>query len=288
MPDVQAMAPFEAYRGPKSYIFVSYAHANGAQVFKDLAELNSKGYRIWYDEGIDPGNEWPEEVANALANACFVLVFVTLDAIKSRNVRNEIDYALSHDKAFLAVHLQETALPPGMELRMGNIQAVMKYRMTEENYWKKMAHALPEECVQHAIWKDIADCLGRIIEQHSVLSVESLNVFLSANGDGIVAQCHGKPVGYWKLPEDPSDLASTSEEIFSKARHADSWRPSDSFTVSIGAERPQLHGDWYEVTSPYGPRPYIDIKCRVCGCETDFTPAEREGPPEKCPRCGAG
>jgi hypothetical protein len=288
MPDVQAMPPFDAYRGSKPYIYVSYAHANGTQVFKDLAELNSKGYRIWYDEGIDPGNEWPEEVANALANACCVLVFVTPDAIKSRNVRNEIDYALSHDKAFLAVHLQETALPPGMELRMGSIQALMKCRMTEDNYWKKVTHALPENCVQHPISKDIADCLGRIIEQKSVLLVEPLNVFLSANGDGIVAQCHGKPVGYWELHEDPSDLASISEGIFSKARHADPWRPSDAFTLSVGTERPQPHGYWYEITSGYGPRPYVDIRCWVCGYETDFTPAMGERPTEKCPRCGAG
>lgn len=143
MPDTASFPPFEAYTGNDSYIFVSYAHKDGAVVFQDIRALWGDGYRIWYDEGIDPGDEWPEEVAKALANASLFLVFISPNATNSRNVRNEINFAIINKKPFIAVHLTETQLPPGLELRMGDVQAVLKYRMTPESYSRKMRNALP-------------------------------------------------------------------------------------------------------------------------------------------------
>src|ERR1017187_3146391 len=124
MPDVPLTLPFEAYKGNEPYIFVSYSHKDGGAVFADIKHLHEEGYRIWYDEGIDPGNEWPDEVARALARSSHFLVFITANACESRNVRNEINFALSKDKRLLAVHLRETVLPPALELQMGGIQAI--------------------------------------------------------------------------------------------------------------------------------------------------------------------
>lgn len=47
-------------------------------------------------------------------------------------------------------------------------------------------------------------------------------------------------------------------------------------------------GRWYEVLTGYGPAPYIDIRCKLCGYETDFTPSMHEGPPSECLCCGFG
>ena len=143
MPDVELPHPFDAYVGPQPYLFVSYAHADGAEVFSELTYLYQQGYRIWYDEGIDPGNEWPEEVAVALTNAAHFLVFISKAAVDSHNVRNEINFAINRRKPFLAVHLHDIQLPPGLELRMGDIQAILRYRMTDQAYHAKLARALP-------------------------------------------------------------------------------------------------------------------------------------------------
>jgi hypothetical protein len=145
MPDVNEKAPFEAYTGDEPYIFVAYAHNDARVVFPELVRLHGNGYRIWYDEGIDPGNEWPDEVAKALGRASFFLVFISPDAVTSRNVRNEVNFALNNGKPFLAVYVADTALLPGLELRMGSIQAVMKYRMGADTYSRKMDKALPPE-----------------------------------------------------------------------------------------------------------------------------------------------
>ena len=134
--------PFEAYQGDAPYVFVSYSHKDSAQIYPEINELHQQGYRIWYDEGIDPGNEWPEEIALALAACSHFVVFVSPAAVESENVRNEVNFALNKGKPFLAVHLSETRLPPGLELRMGDRQAVMKYRMRAAASRKKIAKAL--------------------------------------------------------------------------------------------------------------------------------------------------
>jgi len=143
MSDVDVPPPFEAYKGNESYIFASYAHKDGKVIFPEIKYLHDQGYRIWYDEGIDPGNEWPEDVAKALANASLFLVFISSNAVNSRNVRNEINFALNNTKPFIAVHIMETQLPLGLALRMGDIQAVLKYRMNQASYSRKMLTTLP-------------------------------------------------------------------------------------------------------------------------------------------------
>lgn len=144
MPDVGHPLPFDAYRGPKPFLFVSYAHKDGPVVFADLKQLHSSRYRIWYDEGIDPGNEWPDEIAKALDAADFFLVFISEHSVASRNVKNEINYALNKEKPFLAVYIADVTIPPGLALRMGDIQAIMKWRMEEANYIKKLKASLPD------------------------------------------------------------------------------------------------------------------------------------------------
>ena len=44
------------YEGTDPYIFVSYAHAVSERALKIIRILSSKGYRIWYDKGLQYGN----------------------------------------------------------------------------------------------------------------------------------------------------------------------------------------------------------------------------------------
>ncbi len=142
MPTVDFPPPFDSYNGKEPYLFVSYAHADSKIVFAEISRLNKLGYHIWYDEGIDPGNEWPEDIANAIVKAFVFLVFISSRAVKSANVRNEINFALKQKKTFLAIYLEDTILPAGLELQMGSIQAIMRYRMNDESFFRKMDKVL--------------------------------------------------------------------------------------------------------------------------------------------------
>jgi len=152
MSSVRLPVPFAAYdydKGKEPYIFISYAHIDGVLVYPEIKSLCvDHGYRIWYDEGLDPGNEWPEEIARAINTSAIFIVFISQNAVQSRNVTKEIHFALDQSKPFLAVHLEEVSLPPGLKLYMGNIQAVMKWRMSGDDYLRKMSKCLEKYGVQ--------------------------------------------------------------------------------------------------------------------------------------------
>jgi len=134
--------PFEAYTGDNPYIFVSYSHTDKTHVYPDITSLHKAGFRIWYDEGIDPGFEWAAEVAKALNQCSLFIVFISNNSVNSRNVRNEINYALNHNKKFLAIHITPTDLPPALELRIGDIQAILCHQMNRDMYLKKLQLSL--------------------------------------------------------------------------------------------------------------------------------------------------
>ena len=74
-----------AYEGKKPYLFVSYAHLDSAKVLPVVNKLFDKKYRVWYDEGIAPGSEWPKNIADHLSGAEAVIVFVSENSLVSPN-----------------------------------------------------------------------------------------------------------------------------------------------------------------------------------------------------------
>lgn len=116
-----------AYKGNKPYVFISYAHADTEMVFQVVEELQRQKIRIWYDEGIAPGSEWPEDVATHLYNAGMVIAFITPRAMESENCRREINFALSKKKPFLSIILEKTDMPMGMEMQLSARQSILRY-----------------------------------------------------------------------------------------------------------------------------------------------------------------
>ncbi|MBQ3373190.1 MAG: toll/interleukin-1 receptor domain-containing protein [Oscillospiraceae bacterium] len=133
--------PFPAYRGKDPYIFVSYAHKNAVMVFAEINRWNKQGYNVWYDEGIAPGNEWADEISDALEHCSLYVVFLTPDAVDSKNVRDEIYYALSIKLPIIAIYLEKAELKGGLKLRLSSTQAIKKYTMGEEEYIYKYVSA---------------------------------------------------------------------------------------------------------------------------------------------------
>jgi len=134
--------PFEAYRGDAPYAFVSYAHRDSQTVYPELARLKKLGFNVWYDEGISPGSHWSDELAERINNCALFLFMVTPRSVASRNCLDEANYVLDSDTPFLAVHLEETELPPGLKLRMGSRQAILRYELEPLSYESKLYAAV--------------------------------------------------------------------------------------------------------------------------------------------------
>ena len=100
--------PFPAYKGDEPYVFVSYSHKDSSFVYVELDWLRACGFNVWYDEGIEPGTDWSDELANRIENAQLFLYFVTPESAKSNNCRNEVNFALGKQIPILPVHLKKT------------------------------------------------------------------------------------------------------------------------------------------------------------------------------------
>lgn len=101
-----------AYEGKEPYIFVSYAHIDSDAVLPVIRELYNRKYRVWYDEGISPGSEWPQNIANHLNMASAVMIFVSGNSLASPNCENEVSVAAGQKKNIITVCLDGTATHP--------------------------------------------------------------------------------------------------------------------------------------------------------------------------------
>ena len=118
----------QPYEGTSPYIFISYSHRDYDRVEPILREMAAKGYRFWYDEGIDPGTEWPESIARHLENSSVCLSFMSANSAASKNCRREINFALSRNIALLTVFLEETQISSGLEMQISTYQSIMGYK----------------------------------------------------------------------------------------------------------------------------------------------------------------
>ena len=149
-----SMIKTKPYNGDKSFIFISYAHKDKARVMPVIDKLLLKGYRVWYDEGIDPGTEWDENIAGHIYKCDCMVAFLSQNYINSENCKDELNYARTLEKGRLLIYLEETKLPPGMDMRLNRIHAIYKYVYNEDDFYVKLY-----DC-------DILDrCLEKVISQ---------------------------------------------------------------------------------------------------------------------------
>jgi TolB-like protein len=134
--------PFPAYSGDEPYIFVSYAHDDAALVYPEITRLRNEGFNIWYDEGINPGSTWRDEVALALTQCSLFLYFMTPRSVASPNCLNEVNFSLSRERKILSVHLEQTELPIGLELSLSAMQAIIRADHAVDVYGTKLTSAL--------------------------------------------------------------------------------------------------------------------------------------------------
>ena len=132
---------FRPYEGSDKYIFVSYSHSDSGVIAPILESLNRAGFRIWYDEGIEWGDEWPESVAKHLHDCEVCLAFHSRASVSSANCRQEIHYALKKKKRILSVYLEKAELSEGLDMQLSPYQSTFLYLYAdEEEFFSKLTN----------------------------------------------------------------------------------------------------------------------------------------------------
>ena len=112
------------------FIFISYSHRDSDMVCPIIERLRKEGFNVWYDDGIEPGSEWDENIADHITQCSYFIAFISEHYLKSQNCKDELNFSRDLDKERLLVYLEDVSLSSGMAMRMNRNQAI---------YWKKCA-----------------------------------------------------------------------------------------------------------------------------------------------------
>ena len=127
-----------AYMGEEPYIFVSYSHKDSERVWPIIARLQADRFRVWYDDGINPGTEWDSNIASHIKNCSFFLVFISENYLASENCKDELSFVRELKKNRVLAYLDEVALPDEMQMRLGRLQAIYWPRLGDEKAYGKL------------------------------------------------------------------------------------------------------------------------------------------------------
>ncbi len=130
------------YSGRAPYIFVSYAHRNKEKVFPMIRTLQQDGYRIWFDEGIDPGTEWADNIALHLSSARFFIACMSGEYLESTNCSDELAYARVLKLPILLIYLEPLQLEDANKMRYEDCPSVACDLLSDaESFCKAVAQA---------------------------------------------------------------------------------------------------------------------------------------------------
>lgn len=130
------------YDGGEKFIYISYCHRDKKYVFPIMEQMVRDGFRIWFDEGIDTGAEWPEISASHLNRSSACIAFLSETSLSSCYCRREINFAILKKKAVTAVMLEPVRLSLGMEMQLSAVQAIFKYTLErEQDFFSRLYEA---------------------------------------------------------------------------------------------------------------------------------------------------
>ena len=101
--------------------FISYSREDSEFVLRLAEDLRAVGARVWLDQlDIEPGQAWDSAVEKALVESGRMLLVLSPASAASKNVRNEMSFALEENKVIIPILHRDCAIP----LQLHRIQRV--------------------------------------------------------------------------------------------------------------------------------------------------------------------
>jgi DNA segregation ATPase FtsK/SpoIIIE, S-DNA-T family len=135
-----------AYKGSDPYVFVSYSHKDSDEVLKDISWMIENGYRVWYDEGIEFGQDFPTELAIAIKRCSQFIVYLSPNSIESKYVNREINYAINLDLKIYPIFLIEVNLSERLDFLLSTLQRLYRFQYEWNEFSDYFEKGLVKDC----------------------------------------------------------------------------------------------------------------------------------------------
>ena len=115
--------------GTSPYVFVCYAHDDRDVVVEQVAWLRRAGIHAWYDEAIEAGSRWSDDLAHAVDGCSAFVYFLSPRSVSSRHCLDEVHFALECGRPIVPVEIAPVTLTPGLQLSLGGQHRLFMHRM---------------------------------------------------------------------------------------------------------------------------------------------------------------
>jgi hypothetical protein len=270
-----AKPPVKAYQGDEPFIFVSYAHRDSDIVYRAVEQLCAAYFRVWYDEGIEPGRIWKTVLDQRVRDSHCVLVFLSPQATASEHVIGELLTAQTHGKQIFPVYLAPTSLPDSISEYILSHQTISLQEAESSGLWTGLIESLPPETKQFMNSEQQLRYIEKGLRDPIVMSL--LRDRAQDDLGWCSVQRRGSPYNDFlqtcKLCGDTDWFEAKGLGSPGPAKHC--WECG--LSRDPGRAKP-----WFEIIERDGAN--VQVRCTECGSSTLY--AYDDGPPLICPKCG--
>lgn len=123
-----ATAPPQNIAGKKTHLFVSYSRSDRLAIDRLVNDLRDHHYTLWMDvdeRGIEPGEDWREELVRQMSAAEGVLACISPDFLTSQYCREEIQQARNEKKPIFPVVIRRLGATDKLDdFGLGHLQYI--------------------------------------------------------------------------------------------------------------------------------------------------------------------
>ena len=128
----------DLYEGNDPFICISYHQNDRIRIQNLLQKLNYRGIRIWLNDGIAPGMDTDEIIAEHIEKCDLFIAFISAQYLGVLDTVDELNYSRDVNKEHLLIFLENTPLPAGLDMRFMRSEGIRAYEMSDEDVWDRL------------------------------------------------------------------------------------------------------------------------------------------------------
>ncbi len=125
-------------------VFISYSRKNQLIAQQIAHELQARQHDVWLDtSSIRAGEQWDQSIAAAIQAQTAFVILLSPDSVKSAEVENEFNTALSHAKTIFPIYIQATIPKGSFKYKLSRLQC-LDYEADPEKCMSELQQALAQ------------------------------------------------------------------------------------------------------------------------------------------------
>ena len=138
-----------SYEGSNPFIFISYSHSDTKRIYPILKRINEENYRFWYDDAMEVGEDFREELRAKIERCSAIMLFISRAAMESKYCGMEIITAYKYGRKIYPVYLEEDVeIPAAFKMILENLQHLKGDVATEGADSKHLSKLISELPIQ--------------------------------------------------------------------------------------------------------------------------------------------